>query len=418
MPEFGPRSGRFAKLLRVRRRGMGLTLASALAAFAAMPACAQDRLLTLRAGASLASDSNVFRLPAGAPDPQTARGISGKSDQIKTTYVGLRLDKSYANQRFELDATETATRYDKFTSNNFDAFQYRGAWNGSIGQRVIGSLIADHSKSAINPADVTSTEHIVRTSDNRRLNFDVSLSGGWYLLAGIIDTREKTSQVFLAAPAGSSNGKQIGLRYTAASGSFASAIRRSTRGTNDISEINLGNLIDTGFNVDESELISTWILSGKSTLNGRITRLDRRNDHLSQRDFSGTSGELAYVWAPDARWLLNLTATRNIMPWTADLLSSYRIDEILSFAPTWKLSEKIGVRMRAYRLASDFRGPVVPTTGPSRRDVLRSIQLGMDWTPLRNATIGATVQRERRSSTDANFEFDDTSAFLTASFIF
>lgn len=418
MPELVPRLGWLAKLLRVRSRGCRLAVACGFAAFAAMSACAQDRLVTLRAGASVALDSNVFRVSAAAPDPRSSQGISGKSDQIITSYVGLHLDKSYANQRFEVDASETATRYDKFTSLDMDAFQYRAAWNGSIGQRVIGSLSADHSQRAINPADLTSTDQIVRTSDNRRVNVDVPLAGGWHLLGGIVDIREKTSQVFLAAPESNSNGKQIGLRYTAVSGSFVSGTRRSTRGTNNIAGIDPGNLIDTGFSVQESELTSTWIVSGKSTLNGRITRIERRNDHLSQRNFSGTSGEIAYVWAASARWLLNLTATRNIIPWTADLFSSYRVDDTLSFAPSWRLSEKVSVRMRASRLASDFQGSVAPTTGPSRRDVLHGIQVGMDWTPLRNATFAATVQRERRSSTGAGVDFGATTANLSASFTF
>lgn len=419
MPELAPRSGRSGGLLRVLRRGLAPALACAFAAaFAAQSVCAQERLLTLRAGGTLASDSNVFRLPAAAPDPQLAQGISGKSDQIKTSYVGLRLAKSYAQQRFELDATQTATRYVKFTSRDFDALQYRAAWNGSIGPRVTGSLSLDRSESEIDAADLTSTQQIVRTSDSRRFSIDASLSGGWYAQAGIFNARTRTSQVFLTAPGFDSNGKEIGLRYAAASGSFVAGTRRSTRGANNDFGINLVNLIDNGFSVEESELRSTWIVSGKSTLNGRLTRLERRNERLSQRDFSGTTGELAYVWAADARWLLNLTATRNIVPWTADLFSSYRVDDTISFAESWRISEKISARLRVYRLVSNFKGAVVPPIGPTRRDALHGVQLGMDWAPLRNATFGASLQWDRRSSSDATIEFDDTILRLTASFAF
>src|SRR5919197_1766396 len=56
----------------------------------------QDRALMLQTGGSVAWDSNIFRLS----EPQAER--------IVTAYVGLRLDKSYRQQRWYLDVTETA----------------------------------------------------------------------------------------------------------------------------------------------------------------------------------------------------------------------------------------------------------------------------------------------------------------------
>ena len=75
--------------------------------------------------------------------------------------------------------------------------------------------------------------------------------------------------------------------------------------------------------------------------------------------------------------------------------------------------------MLAYRLINDFRGPVAPLTGPSRRDTLRSAQLAVDWSPpMRNLRLTGSVQRDRRSSNAAGLDFDDTIAMLSASLTF
>src|SRR5258706_6471850 len=94
-----------------------------VSAFLPRHAAAQDGPLSplgLRLGTLLTRDSNVFRVPDSAADPQLFRGISGKSDTFRTTFAGLDLDKSYSQQRLTASITKTETRYDKFTSLDRD----------------------------------------------------------------------------------------------------------------------------------------------------------------------------------------------------------------------------------------------------------------------------------------------------------
>ena len=369
----------------------------------------------LRLNTSIMWDANVFRVPDSAPDPQLARGIPGKSDRITTTTVGLLIDKAYAQQRFQLDVSQTAIRNANFTFLNHDPFQYHGAWLWSLSPRISGTLSADHAESLIPFTDLTSPERNVRVTDTRTFNLDGWMFGGWHVLVGAVNTESKNSEVFLAEPSYNTNAGEVGLKYVAESGNSIAATTRSTRGNNPAQGPDPVNLIDNEFSVRESELKTAWMISGKSTLNGRLARLDRHNEHLPQRDFSGTTGELSYIWAVDGRLLLNFSASRNILPWTADTQASYRIDDRFSFTPSLRISERITVRMLAYRLVNDFRGPVAPLTGPSRRDTLRSAQLAVDWSPpMRNLRLTGSVQRDRRSSNAAGLDFDDTIAMLSA----
>src|SRR3989304_2308195 len=78
----------------IRKVTLGL-----LAGMLAQSAAAQEALplkLAVVLGGSVTWDANVFRLP-GSVDPLTAVGKPNKDDRIHTTYVGLRIDKSFAH---------------------------------------------------------------------------------------------------------------------------------------------------------------------------------------------------------------------------------------------------------------------------------------------------------------------------------
>ncbi len=384
----------------------------------AQPAAAQDRPLVLRLGSSLTWDANVFRLAETAADPQLAQGIAGKSDRITAANIGLRFDKAYSQQHILFDATRTATRYDKFTFLDGDAFNYRGAWEWHLSPRVSGTLSADRTEALISFDNTQILQRNVSVISNRNFAIDAWLFGGWHLLAGASKLERKNSLVFLAQPDSSQTSGEVGLRYVAESQSSITATRRSSRGANTGQAVDTFNFIDSGFTVQESELNATWMASGRSTLNGRMTRIERHNEHVPQRDFSGVAAELGHTWTPTGRLALNFSALRAVTSFALDTSSSYRVDDTLAFAPAWQVSDKIGLRMRAYRLVSDYRGPVVPVTDPFRHDILRSVQFAMDWSPHRKVTLSATLQRDRRSSNEAALKFDDTNAGLSASLAF
>jgi hypothetical protein len=100
-------------------------------------AVAQDRPVMLRVGGSRSWDSNIFRQPAGA----------ARQERINQAYVGLSIDKPYAQQRFRLDITETAYRYENFSHLDFDALNYLGAWGWRLGPRLGGTLSAARAES-------------------------------------------------------------------------------------------------------------------------------------------------------------------------------------------------------------------------------------------------------------------------------
>lgn len=397
-------------------RAQALLLAAGVLVSWVQPALGQEDPLTLRLDHRVSWDTNVFRRPDSVSDPQP--GVSGRSDRFSTTTAGLRFAKTYAQQQFLLDLSRSALRYDKFTSLDNDVYANRAAWQWHLSPRISGTLSADRSRSEVDFADTLGVRRISRRTTNRGLTVDAWLSGGWHLLMGASRTESLNSGVFLAQPSYSQDTRELGFRYIMPSQSSIGFTTRSGQGTNTNQPVDLVNFIDSEFTTRESELSATWIASATSTLNGRLTRVERRNPHVPQRDFSGSAGELRYAWMATRALSLNFSAARSLTPYAFGLDSSDRREDTFVFAPAWQASERISLRMVASRRSSDFLGAVVPTTALLRRDEYRSLEFGINWLPHRRVTLGASLRGERRTSTDATLNFNSTVASVSAGLTF
>ncbi|MFT3850639.1 MAG: hypothetical protein QM739_18780 [Propionivibrio sp.] len=87
--------------------------------------------LDLIAGYSVRYESNLFRLADDA-DTQAALGQSSRSDLVGIATAGIRVNKPYSLQRFELEAFLVDYRYRDFDYLDFTARNYAGAWRWQL----------------------------------------------------------------------------------------------------------------------------------------------------------------------------------------------------------------------------------------------------------------------------------------------
>jgi exopolysaccharide biosynthesis operon protein EpsL len=374
--------------------------------------------LILRVGGSVTWDSNVYKVPDSVPDPQIASGKLGKSDRYSAAYVGLGLDKTYSQQRIFLDAVEQVVRYDKFDALDRNELNYRGSWQWQMSPRISGTLRADRAEGLIGLVETQFQRSFVRTSSNRGAMVDGWLSGGWHLLGGVLESEIKNSVQIREQPDNRQSGGEAGLRYVTESQNSITFMRRSSRGTYTNQSVDTVNFIDSGFMVEQREVAATWMVGARHNISGRLTAVERRHEHVPQRDFAGNAGEILYQWTPTAALAVNFSALRNLSPWAPDASVSYRVDDTFSFAPVWRIGEKTTLQMQAYRVESEFLGMIVPAPGPARRDVLHVVHIAASWAPNRRLTLGVNLQRQRRSSTDASVVFDANIAGVDASLNF
>lgn len=354
------------------------------------------------AGSSLRYDTNIFRTPAS----------SAQSETSTISYAGIRFDKPYGLQRFQLNATETFTRYNAFSFLDNNALDYRAAWLWAVTQHLTGTISADRTQSQIPFTLTGGNQRNVLTSNSRNFSFDGWISGAWHLIGGYGQSETATEQPLLSVPSYRNRRVEGGLRYVSAAGNSITAIQRSIVATVVNQPLDLVNLIDTDYRDTESELRLAWRLTGKSTIDARVVRKNRRNEHFSQRDFSGTGGELRYGWSPTGKLKFNFTATRDVLPYAAFgnsvENSTFREDNTLSVVAIWQATGKVAVQGTLLRTLSDYRGPVFAPTGVARSDEFRLAQLRADWFVLRAVSLNASLEHSRRTSNIAGIDFTDT----------
>ncbi|MFZ1910140.1 MAG: XrtB/PEP-CTERM-associated polysaccharide biosynthesis outer membrane protein EpsL [Burkholderiales bacterium] len=409
---------------RTRRRSWWLVAASlATCTGALQTASAQSQSVTsapqgplqFSVGTSVLWDDNVFRLSDSA-DTRALLGKSSKSDRYVAAFAGVHVDKPYAQQRFKLNATETAYRYDSFSFLNSNALNYDGAWDWHFTPRLSGTLSADRAEALANYGDYRTPIRNVVTAQNQRLSIDDRLSGGWHLLGGASHGESNNSTVFVQQASYRGNGLEGGTRYVTEAGNSVTFVSRSFRADYVDQPLDPVNLLDEGYRRRENELAVSWMPSGKSTLTGTATRIDYKSRNFEQRDFSGTSGLLSYRWQPTGRLILVLSAVRTVLPYI-DNFSTYVVTDTVTVAPTWQVSAHAGVRAGLSRSSSDFRGAVVPVA-IARQDDLESTLLALDWSPRKSLMLSADVRHERRTSNTAGFDYNDSSARVSVALTF
>ena len=369
--------------------------------------------LNFIAGGVVRSEDNLFRLPSNF-DPQQVLGKPTKSDQVQVTYAGIKLDKSYSQQRFQVDATASNYRYRTFNQLNFDAFDYRALWMWHLTQRFGGNLSVDHKETQSSFSDTRNfTRSSTVTTENRRFDADWWLHGNWHLTGGVAQYSWRNSQTFRAEDSIRQRSADAGVRYVANSGSSLALLSRQATGTYDERQLNAPQLLDTGFTQVETELRMSWVLSGKSTLDGRVTRLERKHRHFVQRDFGGTAGRLDYTLTPTGKLQLKLSAARDIASYQ-EANHSYYVNDSLAFAPVWQISDKVALRLNLQRSQRNFLGGATLASPVARRDQVRSVQLSLDWSPMRFLLLTFSLQHDQRSSNEANFGYEANAASIAA----
>ena len=370
----------------------------------------EEKPFHVQTGVSELWDSNVFRVADGSNDLVT--------DRITTAYVGLSFDKVYSQQAVNLHLTQSAVRYANHSYLNNNPFEYGGIWGWHLTPRISGSVTADRTQ-ALNSFETyrNPTEKNLRTSVNNGLNLDGWVTGGWHAIAGVAYSKTTNSQTFIQLPGYRANSANGGIKYVAASGSTVSLTYRGTNGDYLDQPLNFVAQTDTGYWRRDAELLANWLLSGKSSLTGRLTWVDYRTDHFPDRDFSGAAGGLIFDWTPTQQLHVNAAATRDLGVYQ-DFFASYTVTDTFSIAPTWQMSAKTSLQLSLSRSAIDYRGPIVPLSGPLRHDTVDRAQLGFTWTPLRSLALTASVARDHRDSNDPTQLFNDRRGLVSASLQF
>jgi exopolysaccharide biosynthesis operon protein EpsL len=372
---------------------------------------AQDAL-SLIVGAGIRHDDNIYRLRSDA-DVQALSGRPERSDQIRTLTAGVRLDEQYSQQHFIVSAGIADNRYQTYSNLNFVAKNYQAEWQWYLTSRFTGRVAADRAQTLADFRDYQgSTSRNIVTTENRRFVADWWATGGWHLVGGALETRQDYSQQNMTTAASSRlRSGEGGVRYATESGDSVTLLARRGNGEYPDRVVDTVALFDNRFSQNETELSLGYRLSGKSTLSGRLARVERKHDNFPERDFTGTTGLLDWRWDPTAQIVVNLSAGRDIVSYQ-EATTSYYTNDRLSVAPTWVMSAKTSLGLQYENDRRHYQGAVTPIS-VAREDRVRIMGLSLAWTPVTTVSVTGALRREKLTSNVSTFEFTANVASLT-----
>lgn len=369
----------------------------------------------LSAGVGTTRDDNLFRAPSGQE----------VSDEIDTTTVGFKIDKSYSLQRFRVDASATDYRYRDNDYLNYTGHNVNAVWNWKFTPALYGNLSTSRVRTLNSFVDYVAASpelrRNIRTTSISRFDVEWEALGPLHLISSVSHYDQRNSQQFVEESGYTARAAELGVKYVTAKKSSLALVRRTTNG--DYSrDANPAALLDSGFDQTENEARFEWWPTVKTSLSGRVAYLDRTHDNFSERNYSGYVGALNLNWGITEKLALIASASRDINSYqqTPSLLDSYSNDYVantFALGPVWKISEKTTLSYRHTRQRRDFEG-IALAASPLREDRLSYDTLSVDWQPRAYVKVGIDYQRSRRDSNDDNFDFRANALLFTVNLYF
>ena len=337
-------------------------VAVALAALAGtgMSMAAQpEDALNFSVGAAYRFEDNLFRIDDDAQVP--VAGKSRRSELISTYNAGIKFDKQYSLQRFQLDLTAIRNDYHTYDYLDFTAKNYRAAWLWSLTPNLTGTILFSREQTQVNFADfLTQTNQIIQsqsiqTNELRSFTADWLVGGGLHLLGGASEIRSRNDSAFTAVGDYVQRGGEVGVKYVSRAENSISLVQRESNGEWEGRPFDPINQFDTGFDQHETELQGSYRLTGKSLIDARIAYVEREHDNFSTRDYDGMVGQLAHVWTPTGKLRITTSLSRTLTSFQ-QFFNSYYVANTFAVAPVWQVTGKTKIRARYSYSERDYRG--------------------------------------------------------------
>lgn len=377
---------------------------------AALGAQAETSPWYLGGGLGLSHESNIYRLADGAVPPAGAQ----RTDNITSATLLGGLDQPIGRQRLYGSATLRNNRYARNTGLDNTGYGLRLGLDWSTVERLSGTLNlqANRELAFANPDNAVPT--LARRNIARTSQFDGAIRYGliakWQAEATFghrtlgYSAEEYRSREF------NESWVSTGVRYRPSGAlSMGLALRQNQGRYPGFRALAGGGFAADTFRRRDIDLTGDWIASGASTVNLRLSGGHMSHSEASQRDYSGLTGELRWVWKPTGKLSFSTALAREtgqefgvssaFLVTGADLS---RTVNALRSQVGYELSSKISLNAGASysrRLLADKVTPVIGapfvTDGA---DHTTAITLGARWTPTRSTQISCDYSHERRGS--------------------
>ena len=357
-------------------------------------------VFNLEADVQQTFDNNLFRLPDAVDPYNLGLGKHERSDSITTGSLGVLVDQPIGLQKLHFEALESYNHYQNYGYLDGNTTNYNASWQLAVTRALTGTLSTQRSQSAASFVyyNTYNVRNII-TQDTTDLNLDWSPLGNWHMTADLAKRTYVNSENNTQVLSNDYNYVEGGIKYVFSSGASLGWVHDKSIGTFRDQLLDVQNQLDTGYEQNEDKIVLAWPITGKSLVNAQVGNVDRKYDHFSSRNYSGTTGNVSY--SNDFTSTINLTASaaRAYNPY-ADNNESYYGYVKRTIQASWMPRSKLTLKLRFDSYTNDYRGPIPGVTVlVPRIDNGNTRTLEADWAFTRTVTLVGAVIWDQRGST-------------------
>ena len=336
-------------------------------------------------------DSNLFRLAESEYSL-----VPERSDQYSVLSAGLNVDWKPGRQQILASVSKNRVRYSRNTQLDNDGSDNSLRWNWRVGNHWSGQVGATENKSQSNFESGLLTNNQV-TRENKFVSAEWQFHPRYSVELGTAAATVSNSTTPQNSLDYEDKSVFATLRYLTPKGSNLRGQLRQVKGEYPNRAPNLS--VDRAYTQTEYNLLGDWKLSGKLTPRARLGYVQRENDSLSQRDFSGLAGRLSVDYFPTGKTLFTGAVYRELGN-SDDINASYQVSSGISLGGVWQTRPKITLRANTSYENRSFQGNTgfAPSGLAQRDEDTLSGTLSLSYAPVRLATIDFGLQAGQRES--------------------
>ena len=336
-------------------------------------------------------DSNLFRLAESEYSL-----VPERSDQYSVLSAGLNVDWKPGRQQILASVSKNRVRYSRNTQLDYDGSDNSLRWNWRVGNHWSGQVGATENKSQSNFESGLLTNNQV-TRENKFVSAEWQFHPRYSAELGAAAATVSNSTTPQNSLDYEDKSVFATLRYLTPKGSNLRGQLRQVKGEYPNRAPNLS--VDRAYTQTEYNLLGDWKLSGKLTPRARLGYVQRENDSLSQRDFSGLAGRLSVDYFPTGKTLFTGAVYRELGN-SDDINASYQVSTGISLGGVWQTRPKITLRANTSYENRSFQGNTgfAPSGLAQRDEDTLSGTLSLSYAPVRLATIDFGLQAGQRES--------------------
>jgi hypothetical protein len=362
-----------------------------------------EDVFSIDAAAAVEHHSNIFRVADGA------------SDTVVRALLGLRFERDISLQRITAYATLEPVKYVNFSSYDYLGYTAGGSWAWEVGRPLFGELTARFAQFQTPFDAITGGQNNLQNFQFGRALFGFRMTQNWALIGAADNAVGTNSLASLAASDFNRVGAEFGVRRAAAgSATEIDFVWRHENGSYPNQQVydSNGNLlpaaVDNAYRQDAALVRVTYRPTDASRISGNVGYTRRSYENVSQRDFSGVTGGLDFVWPLSGAVTMRAAVFRRID--SATLPTANYIDAMgIAFRPTWQVGSRtsvdavLAVATRSYKGDPGF---VLDGT-PVRKDNINEVGLRLNYEVARRIFVFADAARIDRTSNYGEYAYTD-----------